>query len=236
MLDDYLACPRKFELRHVLRVPVPAHHALVYGSALHQAVAAQGQRQARGRPMAEEELIEVFATHWQSEGFLSRQHEEARFAAGREALRRYHTSPAAACAPVAVEQEFSFPLEPGIRLRGRYDRVDASPDGAVITDFKSSDVRDPRKARQKARESLQLQIYSLAHEQASGRLPAAVQLHFLDSGLIGRAGPEPARLAKTRQRIGEAAKGIRAGAFQARPDYLACGYCPFRDICPESAA
>jgi hypothetical protein len=63
-----------------------------------------------------------------------------------------------------------------------------------------------------------------------------VQLHFVDSGVVGRAIPEPARLAKSRGRIGAAADGIRAGAVEARPDYLACGYCPFRDICPQSVA
>jgi DNA helicase-2/ATP-dependent DNA helicase PcrA len=237
-LDDYLSCPRKFQLRHVLRVPVPSHHALVYGSALHQAVAAYGQRHARGRPMSEDELLEVFAAHWRSEGFVSREHEEARFEAGRETLRRFHAAQTAseAAPPIGVEQEFSFELEPGLRLRGRIDRVDAEPDGVVITDFKSSDVRDPRKARDKTRDSLQLQIYAMAHEQSTGTLPAAVQLHFLDSGAVGRVAPDPARLAKARERIGEAAAGIRAEAWQAKPDFLGCGYCPFRDICPDSKA
>ena len=38
-IDDYLSCPRKYYLRHVVRVPAPAHHALVFGNAMHQAVA-----------------------------------------------------------------------------------------------------------------------------------------------------------------------------------------------------
>ena len=71
----------------------------------------------------------------------------------------------------------------------------------TITDYKSSDVRDPAKARQRARDSLQLQIYAMGYEAMTGRLPDAVQLHFLESGLVGRAEVDPKRLAKARKQI-----------------------------------
>ena len=116
------------------------------------------------------------------------------------------------------------------------DRIDRGADGEVITDYKSSDVRDPAKGRQKARESLQLAIYALAHEARTGRLPAAVQLHFLDSGIVGRAGVERPRLEAAREKMRAAASGIRGRAFEPRPDYVNCSYCPYRDICPASAA
>jgi DNA helicase II / ATP-dependent DNA helicase PcrA len=70
----------------------------------------------------------------------------------------------------------------------------------------------------------------------SGRLPDAVQLHFLDSGLVGRAEVEPARLEKAKARIATAAAGIRARDYDPTPGVLACTYCPFKDICPSSVA
>jgi DNA helicase-2/ATP-dependent DNA helicase PcrA len=76
----------------------------------------------------------------------------------------------------------------------------------------------------------------MGYEAMTGRLPDAVQLHFLESGLVGRAEVDPKRLAKARARIAQAAAGIRARDYTARPDYLACTYCAFRDICPASAA
>ncbi len=167
--------------------------------------------------------------------------------------------------PTYVEREFSFMLG-GDRIRGRWDRVDVEPidtpaaagpradaptqsadvvnptlgmmgrERVTITDYKSSDVRDPVKARQRARDSLQLQIYAMGYEAMTGRLPDALQLHFLDSGLIGRVDVDPKRLSKARDRIATAAAGMRRRDYQATPEYLACTWCAFRDICPSSVA
>ena len=83
---------------------------------------------------------------------------------------------------------------------------------------------------------MQLQIYAMAYQAETGRLPDALQLCFLESGLVGRVEVDEKRLDKARASIARAAAGIRRRGFEATPDYLACGYCAFRDICPASAA
>jgi DNA helicase-2/ATP-dependent DNA helicase PcrA len=75
----------------------------------------------------------------------------------------------------------------------------------------------------------------MGYEAMTGRLPDAVALHFLDSGLVGTAPVERKRIDKARDSIKAAATGIRARSFEAKPDYLACSWCAFRDICPSSA-
>jgi DNA helicase-2/ATP-dependent DNA helicase PcrA len=247
-VDDYLTCPLKYKYVHVLRVPIAPHHSIVYGAALHQAVQEFHRRHARGHVMTEEELDAALDRAWSNEGFLTREHEEARRAAGRAALRRFREQQLepGAVVPAFVEREFSFLLE-GDRVRGRMDRIDvapgaesgpegASPERVVITDYKSSDVRDPARARERARDSLQLQIYAMAYQAETGRLPDAVQLWFLESGLVGRAEVDPKRLDKARDSIKRVAAGIRTLRFEAAPDYLSCSYCAFRDICPSSVA
>ncbi|HET7031253.1 MAG TPA: ATP-dependent DNA helicase [Candidatus Limnocylindrales bacterium] len=263
-IDAYLACPLKYKLGHVVRVPVPPHHAMIYGAALHRAVQEFHRRHARGDVMTEDELIAAFDAAWSNEGFLSRDHEDARLEAGRATLRRFRAAQleSGVTIPAYVEREFSFNLS-GDRIRGRWDRVDIEPaqepatgddapqphadtvaptleltgrERVTITDYKTSDVSDPAKARQRARESLQLQIYAMGYEAATGRLPDAVALHFLDTGVTGRVDVDPKRLAKARQKIATAAAGIRARDFAAKPDRSTCGYCPFRAVCPSSVA
>ncbi len=270
-IDDYLTCPLKYKYAHLLRVPLAPHHSIIYGSALHAAVAEFHRRHKRGEVMTEDALVAVFEQAWTTDGFLSREHEEARLAAGRDALRRFREEQLApgAVIPAFVEREFSFMLD-GDRVRGRYDRVDIIPAGApggstalepavhgersvsgtdvveptlftaaervVITDYKSSDVRDPAKARERARNSLQLSIYAMGYEAATGRLPDAVALHFLDTGLVGSTPVDAKRIEKARESIKAAAAGIRARDFAAKPDHMACMYCAFRAICPASVS
>jgi DNA helicase-2/ATP-dependent DNA helicase PcrA len=270
-VDAYLACPLRYKYAHVLRVPTAPNHAIVYGSALHLAVQDFHRRHAHGIVMSEAELIEVFERAWSTEGFVSREHEEARLEAGRTALRRFRRAQLqpGAVVPAYVEREFAFTLD-GDRVRGRMDRVDVIPlvgppaagrpdglDGAapvadaadvvepalpllhervVITDYKSSDVREPAKARERARDSLQLTIYAMAWQAETGRLPDAVALHFLDSGLVGTAEVDAPRVERGIADIRAAATGIRAGAFEARPSYSTCSWCAFRSICPSSVA
>ena len=235
-VNDYLTCPTKYRYAHVVRIPTPVTHPLVYGKALHAAVQAFHRRQMAGVSMSLEELERSFEQNWESEGFLTRAHEEARLGAGREALRRFwlaqQDDPAK---PASVEEEFSFPLGRD-RVRGRYDRVDRDESGRVtITDYKSSDVRDPVTANRRARESLQLSIYALAYEAANGRPPDELALHFLESGLVGRSEAGERRLERAKEKIVATAEGIRAGAFAATPGPTQCGYCPYRDICPDAS-
>lgn len=266
-IDDYLTCPLKYKYAHLLRVPLAPHHSIVYGAALHAAVSEFHKRHARGEVMTEQALVAAFQAAWTGEGFLSRAHEEARMAAGRDALRRFREEQLrpGAVVPAYVERDFSFLLD-GDRVRGRFDRVDITPrepgatrpapDGqgsapaadvvqstldlaserVVITDYKSSDVRDPAKARERTRRSLQLSIYAMAYEAMTGRLPDEVSLHFLDSGLVGRAPVDRVRVDAAREAVRRAADGIRAREFGAKPDYVACGFCAYREICPSSAA
>jgi RecB family exonuclease len=209
---------------------------MVYGRALHAAAQALHRRQLAGRPMTLDELHAALDANWESVGFLTREHEEARRAAAHDAITLFwedqQRDPAR---PIAVEQDFTVTFGPD-RLRGRYDRVDRDETGrVVITDYKSSDVRDLATANRQARESLQLSIYALAHEAQHGSLPDELALHFLESGVVGRVAPTEKRLERAQEKLTEAAEGIRAGRFEANPSAMRCGYCPFREICPDAA-
>jgi DNA helicase-2/ATP-dependent DNA helicase PcrA len=235
-IHDYLECPAKYRYGHLVRIPTPASHQMVYGRALHAVAQAYHRRQLAGRPMALEEVHRALDDAWESVGFLTREHEEARRAAAHEAVTRFwedqQRDPAR---PIAVEQDFTVTFGPD-RLRGRYDRVDRDDAGrTVITDYKSSDVRDLATANRRARESLQLAIYALAHEAQHGSLPDEMALHFLESGVVGRVEPNEKRLARAQEKLTAAAEGIRAGRFDASPGPMRCGYCPFREICPDAA-
>ncbi len=235
-ISDYLDCPARYRYGHVVRIPTPTSHQMVYGRALHAAVQAFHRRQMTGKPATLADLHQALDANWESVGFLTREHEEARRAAAHDAVARFwdeqQRDPAR---PVAVEREFTVSFGPD-RLRGRYDRIDRDDAGrTVITDYKSSDVRDLATANKRSRESLQLAIYAMAHEAETGSLPDELALHFLESGVVGRSHASEKRLSSAQQKLTAAASGIRAGRFEATPSVMRCGYCPFREICPDAA-
>ncbi len=234
-IDDYETCPLKYRYVHVLRVPLLTHHAVVYGHAVHEAVRQMFEARLAGRAFGADELVAAFHAAWVSEGFLSRAHEDERLREGEAMLRRFHAEQERdPWTPTAVEQEFAFALERN-RVQGRYDLVIERNGAVTIVDFKTGEVRDPKAAEKRAKESLQLDIYALAHQKTRGRLPDRVELRFLESGLAAGRTPTAQEAEQTAERIRSAAAAIRRREFQPKPTWLACGQCPFREICPHTA-
>ncbi|HVR72173.1 MAG TPA: ATP-dependent DNA helicase [Vicinamibacteria bacterium] len=234
-VDDYQTCPLKYHYVHRLRVPLLAHHRVVYGSAVHKAVQAHFRARLEGRAFAEDDLVAAFREAWVSEGFLSREHEEQRLRAGEEMLRRFHRDEAkSALQPTAVESDFTFYVD-RTKVVGRYDLVLERDGEVTILDFKTGAVDDLDRAKARARESLQLDVYALAWLRTRGKLPERVELRFLESGLAGGKRPTLAEAAATEETIRSLAARIRAREFPASPSYMACGQCAFRDICPYTA-
>ncbi|MFM8404178.1 MAG: ATP-dependent helicase, partial [Candidatus Limnocylindrus sp.] len=263
-IEAYLACPLRYHYQQRLRIPLPPHHAAIYGSALHAAVAEFHRGQIAGSIPERTALVEALNRSWQSAGFISRTHEEARYAAALKALERFSAEErASGSVPAYVEKDFSFEIG-GHKIRGRWDRVDITPlasgertreipviemsdetlrptlplsdEWVVISDYKSGGKDDEEGNVTRARDALQLQIYALAWRAATGRLPDEVSLRFLDSGKHATVPVDPKRIAKARDRIVEAAEGIQSGSMEAKPDRMNCTYCAYRELCPSSKA
>jgi len=235
-IDDYLTCPLKYKYVHILRVPVLRDQAVAYGAALHRAVQAYNNRRLQGQTMSSQELIDAFEAHWVNEGFISREHEEARLREGCDALTQFHAFAEGAEPPTFVEKRFRFQIGQDT-VTGFLDRVDERDGEVAIIDYKSSMVRDQKEAGKEARESQQLALYALAYRESIGRLADRVELHFLTPGgvVVGRALKGEKELDRATDRIRAAATGIRGGLFQATPSPWVCGFCAFRTICPATA-
>ena len=233
-VDDYLTCPLKYKYVHILRVPILEHHTVVYGKSLHKAIEYYHERKVQNLPASLGDLVRIFEGSWKSVGFLSRDHEEQRFSAGKEALRAFFESEeASGIVPKRVEERFSFTLENN-RVEGRWDRVDERDGNIVIVDFKSSEVYQQEAADKRAEDSLQLAIYAMAYLRSFDVMPAATELRFLESGLIGRADVTEKRLSRTGEQILTAAAGIRRRDYAGKPSYQSCRFCAYTDVCPSA--
>ena len=73
-----------------MRLPFLGHNAIVYGSALHAAVAQFFRAKKAGRHFTLPQLLESFENAWDSEGFLTIEHEEKRKNQGTIALQKFY--------------------------------------------------------------------------------------------------------------------------------------------------
>lgn len=244
-IDDYLTCAFKYRYVHILRLPIVRHHAIVYGSALHAAVAQFFRAKKAGKTLTLPKLLESFENAWDSEGFLTVEHEEMRKNQGKIALGEfYRRELKSKDVPSLIEAGFKFSLE-GVVVSGRYDRVDVKPGSKVtIIDYKSSENIDQERANSQAKESTQLAIYALSYFKAHQIIPEKVGLHFLETAIVGWYQPKKEDLQKTERLILDTAENIRRDAknnkFVANPKYFgrepACVYCAYNSICPFSLA
>ncbi len=233
-VDDYLTCPLKYKYVHVLRLPF-FHHSIVYGKAVHSAIELYYRYKIIGRPVTLGELFTAFGNAWRNIGFLSREHEERRFEAGKEAIRRFfkeEESKAHRSKPLMVEEPFSFMLGKN-RISGRWDFIEERDGKTVIADFKTSEVFVQEKAVKRAKDSAQLTIYAMAFNARFGRMPDFLELRFVESGLIGTTPVIEKMISKVEENVLKAAHGIRRRDYTATPGYHECSYCAYQSVCPS---
>lgn len=235
-IDDYLTCPLKYKYIHILKIPVMANHSIIYGNAMHETIQFYYKRRMENRAVDLAELLKKFEANWQSSGFLSREHEERRLEEGRETIRKFfHREQKSKPVPRYIEKKFKFTFGDDF-VTGRFDRVDLTKKGAVIIDFKTSDISDKDEADDRAKKSTQLAVYALAWKKVTGSLPQKLELHFVNTGAIGSVIPDDKILGKIEEIIKKVSDGIKSGNFSAAPQYLSCNYCPFNNICSGTPA
>jgi len=232
-IDDYTTCPLKYKYVHILRLPF-FHHTIVYGKAIHSAIEVYYRHKINNLPVVLEDLHKAYTRAWKNIGFLSQEHEERRFEAGKNSIKRFfEREEASGSLPVRVEEKFSFMMGTN-RIVGRWDRIDNRDGQIVIVDFKSSEVHQQDAADKRVKDSMQLIIYAMAYASTFNHLPNLLELHFLESGLVGRTEITDKMLEKAKEMIAKAAQGLRQHCYEAKPNYQSCRFCAFMEICPAA--
>lgn len=126
---------------------------------------------------------------------------------------------------------------PAVRLRGAIDRIDRTPDGIAVWDYKSGDP-----AYAATGYAMQLRLYALAAEQAlalgpvvrAGIIALAAEVEAAACVPIDVA---PALRQEAAATVREVATRIGAGDLSVNPECdtrRPCASCAYRGICPDA--
>lgn len=118
-------------------------------------------------------------------------------------------------------------------ITGRFDRIERTPEGLHVIDFKTSKPR----TQSEVDADLQLSIYALATLEDFGELPVALSLlHITEDGVL------EIKTARNENQVRDAVKQITAihrriteKDFVPTPAVEKCRYCPYRGVCDVAA-
>ena len=227
-VQSYATCPMKFKLERDWKIPGEAAASMQYGFAIHT-VLKNYYDPAVQKELSLEEAIEAFKVEF-GKGYIDdpvqrKMYEER----GVDQLRTLLlASPRGSANVIAAEHKFSFKLG-GREIKGRIDRIDLLEEGVVrVIDYKTGVPKD----RKFADESLQLSIYAMAVAQMDMSPRELVLVNVQDNSLAVSS-RTPKQLDSAREKIEEAAEGIRRGEFDPKPGSH-CRWCDYQNLCPAT--
>ncbi len=233
-------CARRWKFKYIDKLPEPPGEAAVVGTFAHLVL--EHLCQLPGPERTQDKARELARTLWPSVAdepdftelrLTEDESRRFRWKAWTAIAGLWNLEDPASVDVVETEQKVTATIG-GVPFVGVIDRVEREGDDYVVTDFKSGTVP---KLRYRGTTIQQIMLYSAALAK-QGREPRRARLHYL--------GQRSIEVPVTPRRLEEAAAGLRAtwdgirtacdtDTFEADPGVL-CGWCPFRDQCPEGTA
>ena len=230
-IDTYRACPLRYKLGRVLKIPSAQTLHQRFGIVVHQVL----ERYHAAEHTTLEQMMDLFENCWRRGGFGDSERErnlkgtsELHLKA-RAALVLYHRRlEAHEAEPAWFERSFSFKLGPH-HLRGRVDRVDKLASGSYeLIDYKTS---RPKSAEQLA-DDVQLSLYAVGARESWEVEAERLSYYYVLDDLkipVPSAEMDPDWIARVVAEVGEA---IMAQRFEPTPSPSVCGLCDYRIACP----
>ena len=121
-VNEFLKCPRQYHLHRRAGLPPEfCPSGLLFGSAVHEAIAGFHQGRLEGRTVSPDELLAVFRRRWESETlpvrFRPRETAESLTEKAAQMLAFYAGNAEPCGQPLAVEEPFRLTLDPAIPAR-----------------------------------------------------------------------------------------------------------------------
>ena len=234
-------CPQRWKFRYVDRLPDPPGEAALAGTFAHRVLeellgldagerTLESARALAARVWAETESDKDFeALDLDADGVRNFKWTAWRAIEGLWDLEDPRTVDI-----VATETEVSVEIG-GVPFVGYIDRVEAGPDGLVVSDYKSG--RAPGRKFSQARLE-QVLLYAAALAEIHGAPPVRARLMYLGQR-IDEATVTADAIAEVTRRLAETWEELQersaTGDFPPRPGPL-CGWCAFVRHCPEGLA
>ncbi len=235
-LQMFDICPLHYKAKVIFSIPTPTASVQSFGIAMHNALQIFYEAIKAGEKPSVSRLEELLKKEWISDGFDSKAYEQERKIQGKRMLNDFYKTnfpnDIPLTTPLGLEMPFNFTLKNGVKVFGKIDRIDVTPTGIEIIDYKTGE--DNPKAF-KAHE-LQLAMYALAATRVKdpilNRKPDEItlSLYFLEGNTKKSMTFTQEDLEKFEDELVSKIEEIEKSEFKCSKNVL-CVNCEYRLLC-----
>ena len=226
-INSFDTCPLQFYFGKILRAPSPPTPAMMFGSAIHNVLEEAGKSLIAGEKITVEKLVSNFNERWKRIGLADPDRKERLKQRAPVLFGNFLSAQSQLDGtPKEVEKKFGYDAA-RIKITGKIDRIDTTPDGYEIIDYKTGKLD-----KTKLKSDFQFPIYSLACKELYGEYPSKVTYMFLTETEPYSQAQSPDDLKKIKENLTEKIEEIKESDFTATPDSYKCGGCGYNRICP----
>lgn len=249
-LAAFEKCPLQYKFNFILKVPVKGRGVFSFGKTMHntlyqflaQANQMNKKQQSDLFGMAPAQqlvnfdcLKQIYENNWVDEWYENKKQKEDYRKLGYKIMKYFHAdfvkNPPKILAiegVPAIEAPFNLKIA-GYTVKGKIDRIDETPEGVRIIDYKTGSAKEKLNAQDKE----QLLIYQLAAEDVFGLQPSELTYCYLEENkTISFLGTEKDR-ERIKEKITKTIETIKGSDFAPSPGWQ-CSFCDFKDICEFS--
>ena len=253
-LKSYENCPLQYKFAHILKIPTFGKPTFTFGQTIHstlqkfyecvQEMNQSVQADLFSKPTTQQntstvktptldDLLQIYQQSWEDNWYKNEQQKQQYFEDGKKMLKLLYEQQEQNGWVIPELLEKSFSVRVGKHtIRGRIDRVDASPEGGIaIVDYKTGKPKEKLDLGDKE----QLFLYQIAAQEIPlfNNLGQVFELNFyyLENGSKQSFIGKPEDLKKYKQKILTTIQKIESYDFVPTPNKWKCQNCDFRDIC-----
>lgn len=228
--NTYENCPHQYRLSYLYKVPQARKYYFVFGSVMHKVIEELTGIIKKGKEVTLPLARQILSSCWQSDGYESRQQEEAYRKDADVMLKRFLDKQAQVDTRlVDIERTFTVEVD-AYKIYGIIDRVDVDENGDyVVIDYKTSKSEKDGDA---LRRDIQLLVYYDAVHKLYQKVPRLVGHWYLASDHVVSVMPTTEDLTQIRSRILSICTSIVTERFDPVKSG-SCRFCDYKLLCPK---
>jgi DNA helicase-2/ATP-dependent DNA helicase PcrA len=230
-LQTYDNCPMQYKFSYVLHVPTAPKTYFNLGLVVHEIIEHLTKQELEGIPPTKEQAATILEQFWSSAAYATRLKERedkeraAQMVETYLAWREHNENEV-----IAAEMKFQFSLN-GRVVKGFIDRVERTADGQyVVVDYKTGYQSENKTS---IKESIQMNVYSLAILEKFGALPVKASLFYVKNGKMVDYLPDGEHVELQKIRLADMIDAVMTERFPETPAYHTCRSCSYGDLCED---